>query len=289
MVPPKAGGNAVNMEKLTGGTAQWSADTARQKLSRALMEECPSLFFAALRENDELNPWFQEVSDLIGVEQSPVHHAEGDVWNHTMMVLDQAAKTKHKAQDPLSYMLGALTHDFGKVICTQVIEGRICSYEHEIKGLPLVKSFLQRLEFEPVQIERVLELVRYHMQPNALAAQNSSIKATNRLFDQVSDPMALICLAVADGRGKESTLPYVSYEDFLMQRLAVYREYLMRPGVTREELAAQLPPNADLDECMAFAHKLQLAGVDHKCALSQTLGQARRGMVLGVRSAKTEE
>lgn len=265
-------------------TEQWDREQAQQALSQALLQERPSLFFASLRNENGLVPWFREVQALIGVEQSPIHHAEGDVWNHTMMVLDQAAKTRNRAQDPLGFMLGALTHDFGKVICTQVVEGRICSYEHEIKGLPMVSEFLKRLGFEQHRIAYVLELVRYHMQPNALAAQNSSIKATNRLFDQVQDPLGLICLAVADGRGKESTLPYVSYENFLMQRLTIYQEYLARPGVTREELAAQLPPQADLEECMAFARKLQLAGVDHKCALSQTLGQARRGIVLGGRA-----
>lgn len=260
---------------------EWNSTRAQQELSRALLQQQPSAFFETLRKNNALEPWFWDVKRLIGVQQSPIHHAEGDVWNHTMMVLDQAAKVRSRAQDPLGFMLGALTHDFGKVICTQVIDGRICSYEHEIKGQPMVKAFLERLGFEQERILYVLDLVRYHMQPNALAAQNSSIKATNRLFDQVKDPLGLICLAVADGRGKESTLPYVSYEDFLMQRLTIYREYLERPAVSKEELEQQLPPYADIDECMAFARKLQLAGVDHKCALSQTLGQARRGVVLG--------
>ncbi len=266
----------MNTDNTNQQTERSEGRLVREQLSNALLGENPSQYFIELRKKDALRPWFQEVADLIGVEQSPVHHAEGDVWNHTMMVLEQSARVRNKAKDPLGFMLGALTHDFGKIICTKVMDGRICSYEHEIKGLPLVQCFLQRLGFEPKRCAYVLELVQYHMRPNALGAQNSSIKTTNRLFDQVSDPLGLICLAVADGRGKESTLPYVSYEDFLMQRLAVYQEYLTRPSVTREELMEQLPPEVNLEEWMLFARKLQLAGVDKKCALSQTLGQAKR-------------
>ena len=260
-------------------TEPWSARQARRLMEQALLGPEPSRFFEQLRQRQALSPWFQEVQDLIGVPQSPVHHAEGDVWTHTMMVLDQAARMRTRSENPLGFMLGALTHDFGKTICTQEIQGRICSYEHERKGLPLVERFLQRLQYRPEQCVYVLELVCYHMLPNAMASQNASVKATNRLFDKVSDPQTLIALAAADGLGKRSTLPFVSYDSFLLERLELYRECLERPAVTREELAAVLPPQADLDQCMAFAHKLMLAGVPRAEVLTQTVGQSRSGNI----------
>ena len=69
------------------------------ELKKALLKaEKPSIFFEILREMDQLDFWFPELKALIGLEQNPVYHAEGDVWNHTMMVLDQAAKLRGRVE-----------------------------------------------------------------------------------------------------------------------------------------------------------------------------------------------
>ena len=66
-----------------------------EELKKALLKaERPSVFFAVLREAEQLDVWFPELKALIGQEQHAVYHAEGDVWNHTMMVLDEAAKLR---------------------------------------------------------------------------------------------------------------------------------------------------------------------------------------------------
>ena len=254
-----------------------SAAQALECLRRALMSEKPSVHFTAMRQAGQLCPWFQELADLIGVEQSPVHHAEGDVWTHTMMVLDEAVVYKEKAQDPLGFMMGALTHDFGKAVCTELIDGQIHAYEHEIRGLPLAEAFLERLGVEESRRAYVCNLIRYHMQPNALTAQGASVKAMNRMFDKALDPMALVCLATADGRGKLSTLPYVSYEESLLESLQVYYDYLARPHVEQADLAqAGVAEGEPMEQCLAWARKLQLAGVDQKNQLTQTLSFARQ-------------
>ena len=51
----------------------------------------------------QLSFWFKEVEDLIGIEQSKIHHPEGDVFTHSMMVLDEAAKLKDEAENKLSF------------------------------------------------------------------------------------------------------------------------------------------------------------------------------------------
>ncbi|MBQ7092943.1 MAG: tRNA nucleotidyltransferase, partial [Clostridia bacterium] len=58
---------------------------------------------------------FPQLDALIGIEQEPRFHPEGDVWNHTMLVLDKAAQLRNKAKNPLGFMLAALCHDLGKV------------------------------------------------------------------------------------------------------------------------------------------------------------------------------
>ncbi|MBR7161914.1 MAG: tRNA nucleotidyltransferase, partial [Clostridia bacterium] len=126
-----------------------SRERVWEELRKALCKaDRPSVFFLTLREMEQLDTWFPEVRNLIGVEQNPVYHAEGDVFSHTMMVLDEAAKYREQASDPFGFMLTALCHDFGKAVCTEMIKGKLCSYNHEIKGLPLAEAFLRRLTNE---------------------------------------------------------------------------------------------------------------------------------------------
>lgn len=242
-----------------------------------LKAERPSIFFEELRRMDQLSIWFPELKALIGIEQNPKHHSEGDVWVHTMMVLDQAAKIKHYASNPLGLMLSALTHDFGKAVCTQVVNGEIHAYRHETEGLPIIKQFMERLTGESKLIKYVLNLSEYHMKPNALAAMGASIKSTNKMFDKSVDPPALLCLAVADGLGKSAPREYISYHDFFIERLAVFREYMARPYVMGQDLIdAGIKPSKSFSEYLEFAHKLRLAGVDKASALKQTLSYANK-------------
>ena len=65
------------------------------ELEKALIKaEKPSIFFEVLRKMNQLSVWFPELEALIGVEQNKKYHSEGDVWVHTMMVLDVATKYK---------------------------------------------------------------------------------------------------------------------------------------------------------------------------------------------------
>ena len=242
-----------------------------------LKAEKPSVFFEKLREMNQLSVWFPELESLIGVEQNPKYHSEGDVWVHTMMVLDEVAKIKHYALNELGLMLSAITHDFGKAICTSVVKGEIHSYGHETEGLPLIKAFMERLTSEHKLIKYVLNLSEHHMKPNTLAATNASIKSTNKMFDKSVDPPALLCLAVADGLGKIAPREYVSYNDFFIERLKVYREYMSRPYVTGQDLIdAGIKPSERFSDYLEHAHKLRLAGIEKESALKQTLAYARK-------------
>ena len=248
------------------------------ELKKALLKaERPSLFFEVLRQMDQLDHWFPELKALIGIPQNPVYHAEGDVWNHTMMVLDEAARLRHRVEQPHWLMLAALTHDFGKAVCTGEKNGIIHAYEHEIKGLPLVDAFIRRMTAESKLRAYVQNLVALHMKPNTVAHANSAPKVTTRMFDQAVDPEGLVCLALADDRGRISTKPSSGNEAFLAERLALYRELMARPHVMgRDLIEAGLTPDGTFTELLAFAHKLRLAGVEKENALKQTLSRARK-------------
>ena len=242
-----------------------------------LKADKPSVFFETLRRMGQLSVWYPELEKTIAVEQPPMYHAEGDVWTHTMMVLDEAAALREKTDAPLALMLAALTHDFGKALCTERIDGKIHAYGHETAGLPPARAFLERLTGEKALTKLVLNLTELHMKPNILAAAGAPVKSTNRLFDQATDPQALLCLAAADGRGKLPREDCGVYEAFLRERLEIYREYMSRPYVTGQDLIdAGVAPSKRFSDYLAFAHRLRLAGVDRRSALQQTLGMARK-------------
>jgi len=249
------------------------------ELKKALLKsEHPSVFFTVLREMEQLDLWFPELKALIGQEQHPTYHAEGDVWNHTMMVLDKAAKLRSKVQQPYAFMLSALCHDFGKAVSSEAAaDGAVHAYGHETSGLPLVRQFLTRITKETKVIDYALNMTKLHMRPNIAAHNGVSVKSTNKLFDEAISPRDLICLALADDRGRISLKPAPSTEAFLMDRVAVYEEYMSRPYVMGKDLiAAGLTPGKDFSDILAYAHKLRLAGIPKDSALKQTLSYARK-------------
>ncbi len=248
-----------------------------EELRKALLKaKKPSIFFEVLRKMDQLSFWFPEVEALAGVGQSVKYHLEGDVWTHTMMVLDAAASRRDRVSDPMAFMLSALTHDFGKAVSSQEVDGIIHAYGHEKEGLPLVQRFLSRITKEKSVFSYVLNMVELHMKPNKMA-QTSSVKSMNKLFDQSVMPDDLIQLAVCDEMGRITAEKQPSNEPLLYQRLEVFREYMSRPCVMGADLVeAGLKPGREFHQLLDLAHKLRLAGVEKETALKQVLGEARK-------------
>ena len=248
------------------------------ELKKALLKsDKPSLFFEALRTTGHLDEFFGELKDLIGVQQNEKHHAEGDVWVHTMMVLDECAKRRSNVKNPLGFMLSAICHDMGKAKCTEIVNGEIHSYNHETEGLPIAEAFINRLTSDKKLKEYVLNMVEFHMKPNTLAAMESAIKKTNKMFDQAVEPLDLIHLAVADSLGKVAPREYYETEPFLMERLALFEEQMKKPYVTGADLIAEgFEPGEKFTKMLEYAHKLRLAGCEKDSALRQTIAFGRK-------------
>ncbi|MBQ6478621.1 MAG: HD domain-containing protein [Erysipelotrichaceae bacterium] len=246
-----------------------------EELRKALVKgRKPSVFFEVLREMDQLDVWFKEVKQLIGVRQDPIYHPEGDVWTHTMEVLDRAAYYRDKVSDPFYFELLALCHDFGKILVTQEINGRIHAYDHENQGLPLIRSFLIRLSNENDLIRYVTNMTSLHMKPNAAAHDKAAIKTTNRIFDQAVEPLDLIYFSMADRPVIMGDDMFPDSSAFLFERYGIYQEMMSRPYVTGKDLIdAGLQPDESFTEILEYAHKLRLAGVNKESALKQTLAQ----------------
>ena len=255
-----------------------SRERVEGELKKALLQSRhPSIFFRVLREMEQLDFWFPEVAALIGVPQNPRFHMEGDVWNHTMLVLDAAAQYRDQAANPFGFMLSALTHDLGKVTATEYETGKFHAYGHEIAGLPMAETLLRRITGEKELIDYVLNLTELHMKPTTVVVSGAGFKTSNRMFDECADPEGLICLSMADGQGTRSPYPYVSCEENLRARLRVYQETMAQPYVMgRDLIDAGLEPGPDFSAFLALAHKLRLAGIPRDEALKQVLAEARK-------------
>lgn len=258
--------------------AALSRERVEEELKKALVKaEKPSVFFEALRSMDQLDVWFPELRQTIGVEQDPVFHPEGDVWTHTMEVIDRAAAFRDSVSDPFSFMLLALTHDLGKIVTTEFRNGRIHAYEHEEKGMPLVKEFIRRLTNEKDICDYVFNMVPLHMRPNVLAYSKPVLKSTNRMFDAAIAPEDLIWFAEADKPVFSGSDRFSGDREFLLERLRAYEETMAKPYVMgRDLIEAGLEPGEDFGEILAHAHKLRLAGIEKESALKQTLIYARK-------------
>lgn len=257
---------------------QLSRERIFEEMKKALIKaQKPSLFFKNLLKMNGLTFWFSEVSKLIGVKQNSKYHKEGDSYVHTMMVLDEAAKRRSVAEQPLWLMIAALCHDFGKITATEFFDGEYHAYNHETKGIKMTEEFLKRISSEKNMIKYVLNLSSLHMKPNQLAGCKASIKSTNKMFDATVSKVDLIHLAMADGLGKTPKSADDETENFLFERLSIYNEYMSRPFVEGKDLIeAGLSPSETFKEMLEFAHKLRLSGINKEDALKQTLSQYRK-------------
>ena len=256
------------------------------ELEKALLKAArPSIFFEELRKMKQLSLWFPELAGLAGIPQNPVYHPEGDVWTHTMQVLDEAARLREESSEPLWFMLSALCHDFGKADATEEKNGALHAYGHEKTGLPLVQRFLSRITNEVKLTKYVLNMTEMHMQPNKKAREASHVKSFMGMFDLSVCPEDLLLLAKADHLGRlgngmqRETLAegYAETECKLREMLAVYKERMSRPYVMGKDLiAAGAEPGPVFTDALAYAHKLRLAGVPKEEQLSQTMGYLRK-------------
>lgn len=127
-----------------------------------LTDEKPSQYLRSVVTSFSTPP-FTMLSDLQKTKQSPIHHPEGDAWEHTLLVVDEAAKLRGQSKDPAAFMWAALLHDIGKPSTTRSRKGRITSYDHDRVGGQMAQQFMSCFTDDQGLIQRVGRLVRYHM------------------------------------------------------------------------------------------------------------------------------
>lgn len=134
----------------------------------------PSLGLEFARGLGIIEKYFPELQALIGTLQEAEWHPEGDVWVHTGMALDAAARIIREPQrqfsesEKLQVMLGTLCHDLGKPATTRKIEGRLRSRGHEEAGIVPTKIFFSRFAFGDEISFAVQKIAAEHLKPGEL-------------------------------------------------------------------------------------------------------------------------
>lgn len=129
-----------------------------------LQDQYPSIYLNEVFYLAEFKEYpFNMLLDLKKTEQNPAHHPEGNVWNHTMLVLDEAAKRRVESNNSKVFMWAALLHDIGKPAATTLRNGKLTAYDHDKIGEKLSKKFLLAVDAPETFIEQVSSLVRFHM------------------------------------------------------------------------------------------------------------------------------
>ena len=169
-----------------------------------LNDDKPSKYF-----NDKLDTGiffeiypFTLLGNLIKTEQEPKHHPEGNVWIHTLLVVDECARVRSKSEDARAFMWAALLHDLGKAPTTSIKKGRITSYDHDKVGKRLCVEFLEACTDEPDFIQKVSKLVRWHMQTLFVVKDLPFAEIKNMLAEVSLDEIALLSSCDRLGRGE---------------------------------------------------------------------------------------
>jgi len=143
---------------------------------------------------------FQILSILAKTEQNRKYHPEGDVFTHTLLTVDQAAKRRKESQNPRALLWAALLHDVGKPHTTKMRRGALTAYNHDIAGEKIARQFLETLTDEQPFINQVTALVRWHMHPFFAGHNKGWRPSADMLRD--TDYRELTLLSLCDRLGR---------------------------------------------------------------------------------------
>jgi tRNA nucleotidyltransferase (CCA-adding enzyme) len=255
-----------------------------------LLPARPSIGFALAERLGVLRRLFPECQALVGCEQEPEWHPEGDVWVHTLMVVDEARGMIDDLPHPkqVALMLGAVAHDFGKPATTAFIDGRIRSPNHEEAGVAPALAFLDRLNVHSLagyDVRRqVVGLVAHHLKPGMWhKAPNGVGDGAFRRLAQKVDLELLARIARADCTGRRGAFD-CSAMDWFLDRARVLGVEHRAPGpllLGRHVLSLGLLPGPEVGRILAMVYERQLDGMvttlDEALALARGLIDAKRG------------
>jgi tRNA nucleotidyltransferase (CCA-adding enzyme) len=250
----------------------------------------PSVGFALMRAWGMLPAVAPELVPLEATPQDPGWHPEGDVWTHTLQVLDVAAGLRDELGEDrprqLAVMLGALCHDLGKPSTTRFEDGRIRSLGHEEAGLGPARALLDRWNVHTLLgydvREQVFGLVAHHLKPGQLYDGRDRVgDGAIRRLARRCEPDLLYRVAKADCLGRRPG-------DFAPVAMDWFRERVRQLDVAvrppeailkgRDVIALGVSPGPEIGRVLKAVYERQLDGA--VTTVEEARAEARR--ILGI-------
>ncbi|MBI5254366.1 CCA tRNA nucleotidyltransferase [Candidatus Falkowbacteria bacterium] len=147
------------------------AETIGKEIMKSLKDN-PRLAIKLLDESRALDFIMPELLATKGCEQPHKWHSEGDVWTHTMLILEKMETTEFKKEFPKlkikpDFILALLLHDAGKAKTRVTVEENgeqfVRFYGHDIEGAKIAKTTCERLKLSRAETNKIVFLVRNHM------------------------------------------------------------------------------------------------------------------------------
>ena len=229
----------------------------------------PSIGFALGLELGVIHRLFPELLALVGCPQEPEWHPEGDVWVHTLLVIDEARSRIDDLEyaQQVTVMLGAVCHDLGKPPTTAVVDGRIRSLEHEEQGVAPATALLDRLNIHSMHgydvRRQVLGIVANHLKPGMFAKADPPVGdgAYRRLAQKV-DLELLARVARSDCEGRGGGFDCSAMDQFLERARRLGVEHAPPEPLVkgRHLLALGVKPGPAVGEVLKQVYERQLDG-----------------------------
>jgi poly(A) polymerase len=181
------------IQQLAGQIGQVSRERVREELSRMLTEGCAKRAFELLDESGLLREVLPDIAKMKGVEQPPEFHPEGDVFVHTLLLLE-----KLEAGCSKTLAWGALLHDVGKPATFRVAPDRIRFDGHVEVGVKMAAEICRQLRFSNEETDQILALVDNHMRfADVQRMKESTLKKFLRMpgFDEHLELHRIDCLS----------------------------------------------------------------------------------------------
>jgi poly(A) polymerase len=238
-----------------------SRERVRDELTKMLTEGHARRAFLLLDESVLLKEVLPEISAMKGVEQPPEFHPEGDVFAHTLLLLENLPQPC-----PPTLAWGALLHDVGKPATFRVAPDRIRFDNHVDVGVKIAEEICERLRFSKHDAAQVLALVDNHMRFGHVSRMKES---TLKKFLRMPDFDEHLALHRADSLASHRNL---STYEFIREKLAEIPPEKIRPVplVTGDDLiAAGYLPGPTFREILEAVEDAQLEGrlSSHEAAL----------------------
>jgi tRNA nucleotidyltransferase (CCA-adding enzyme) len=254
------------------------------EIEKLLYAPAPSIGFALALDLGAVGQLFPELRALVGCRQEPEWHPEGDVWVHTLQVIDQARLRIDDLPRPqqVAVMLGAVCHDLGKPATTAFIDGRIRSMDHEEQGVAPATSLLDRLRMQSIDgydvRTQVLGMVAQHLKPGMWFKVREEVGdgAFRRLAQKV-DLELLARLAKADCLGRAPGTFNCDAMDWFLERargLGVEHRPPAPILLGRHILALGVQPGRRVGEILKAVYEQQLDGT--VTTLDDAIEEAKR-------------